>query len=67
MPEFNLNVPVDLSEKTTDKLELVKKIVHLITVVSDLLTICVVAPLIAIEARYLVSNNKICWADKMVY
>jgi hypothetical protein len=55
MPEFNLNVPVDLSEKTTDKLELVKKIVHLITVVSNLLTICIVAPLIAIEARYLVS------------
>lgn len=56
MPEFNLNVPVDLSERASDKLELVKKIVHLITVATTLLTICVVAPLVATEARYLVSE-----------
>lgn len=53
MPEkYKLDVPVDLSEKTTDKLELAKKILHLITGVTTLLTICVVAPLIATEAKY---------------
>lgn len=57
MPEFNLNVPVDLSERASDKLDLVKKIVHLITVATTLLTICVVAPLVATEARYLVSET----------
>lgn len=58
MAGFKLDLPVDMSEKTTDKLDLVKKIIHLITVATDLLTICVVAPMIAIEARYLVSHKK---------
>ncbi|GAA5803521.1 hypothetical protein EDC94DRAFT_615922 [Helicostylum pulchrum] len=53
MAGFKLDIPVDLSEKTTDKLDLVKKIIHLITFATNILTICVLAPLIAIEARYL--------------
>lgn len=53
MAGFKLDVPVDLSEQTTDKLDLTKKILHLITVATGILTICVVAPLIATEARYL--------------
>jgi hypothetical protein len=57
MGGYKLDIPVDLSEKTTDKLELTKKIVHLITGATNVLTICIVAPLIAIEARYLVSNR----------
>lgn len=64
MPEFNLNVPVDLSERTSDKLELVKKIVHLITVATTLLTICVVAPLIATEVRYWVSKIETTTKEK---
>lgn len=55
MGGFKLDLPVDMSDRTTDKLDLVKKILHLVTVAADLLTICVVAPMIAIEARYLVS------------
>lgn len=55
MGGYKLDIPVDLSEKTTDKLELAKKIVHLVTFCTDILTICILAPLIAIEARYLVS------------
>lgn len=57
MGGFKLDLPVDMSERTTDKLELIKKILHLITVATDLLTICVAAPMIAIEARYLVSRK----------
>ncbi|KAI9485338.1 MAG: hypothetical protein EXX96DRAFT_544763 [Benjaminiella poitrasii] len=53
MASFKLDIPVDLSEQATDKLELSKKIIHLITGATSILTICVVAPLIAIEARYL--------------
>ncbi|KAI8059052.1 uncharacterized protein B0P05DRAFT_558894 [Gilbertella persicaria] len=53
MPGFKLDVPIDLSEQTTDKLDLSKKILHLITGATTILTICVDAPLIATEARYL--------------
>lgn len=55
MAGFKFDLPVDMSDQTTDRLELAKKIVHLITVGANLLTICLVAPLIATEARYLVS------------
>lgn len=53
MAGYKLDVPVDLSEQATDKLELAKKIIHLITGACNVLTVCVVAPLIATEARYL--------------
>ncbi|KAF1800928.1 hypothetical protein V8B55DRAFT_1531510 [Mucor lusitanicus] len=53
MAGYKLDVPVDLSEQTTDKLELAKKIIHLVTGACGILTIAVVAPLIATEARYL--------------
>ncbi|KAI8371928.1 hypothetical protein EDC96DRAFT_500924 [Choanephora cucurbitarum] len=53
MPGFKLDVPIDLSEQTTDKLDLAKKIIHLVTGATTILTICVVAPLISTEARYL--------------
>lgn len=59
MSKFNLEVPVDLSEKTSNRLDTAKKVLHLITLATTLLTICVVAPLIATEARYLVSNDDI--------
>ncbi|CEP16691.1 hypothetical protein [Parasitella parasitica] len=53
MAGYKLDVPVDLSEQTTDKLELAKKIIHLVIGACGILTICIVAPLIATEARYL--------------
>ncbi|KAI7900890.1 uncharacterized protein BX663DRAFT_487879 [Cokeromyces recurvatus] len=53
MASFKLDIPVDLSEKTTDKLDLSKKIIHLISGATGILTICIVAPLITIEVRYL--------------
>lgn len=59
MSKFNLEVPVDLSEKTSNRLDTAKKVLHLITLATTLLTICVVAPLIATEARYLVSKDDI--------
>jgi hypothetical protein len=57
MAGFKLEVPVDLSEQTTDKLDLTKKIIHLISGATTLLTISIVAPLIATEARYLVRRQ----------
>ncbi|KAI8977553.1 hypothetical protein BDF20DRAFT_796624, partial [Mycotypha africana] len=50
---YTLDLPMDLSEKTSNKLDWTKKILHLITGATDILTICIVAPLIATEARYL--------------
>lgn len=55
MAGYKLEVPVDISEKASDKLELARKIILLIAGVTTLLTICVDAPLIATEAKYEVS------------
>lgn len=57
MAGYKLDVPVDLSERTTHKLELTKNIIHLISGATTLLTICIVAPLIATEAKYLVRKE----------
>lgn len=54
MSKFKLEVPVDLSESTSSMLDTAKKVLHLVTLATTLLTICVVAPMIATEARYLV-------------
>ncbi|KAG1240065.1 hypothetical protein G6F68_018024 [Rhizopus microsporus] len=53
MSKFKLEVPVDLSERTSGLLDTAKKVLHLVTLATTLLTICVVAPMIATEARYL--------------
>ncbi|KAG1309315.1 hypothetical protein G6F64_005412 [Rhizopus arrhizus] len=53
MSKFKLEVPVDLSERTSGFLDTAKKVLHLVTLATTLLTICVVAPMIATEARYL--------------
>ncbi|KAI8635913.1 hypothetical protein BD408DRAFT_426979 [Parasitella parasitica] len=53
MAGYKLDVPVDITEQTSDKLELAKKIIYLVIGACGILTICVVAPLIATEARYL--------------
>ncbi|CAO3689037.1 unnamed protein product [Rhizopus stolonifer] len=53
MAGFKLDVPVDMSEKTSYMIDTAKKILHLVTLVTNLLTICVVAPMIATEVRYL--------------
>jgi hypothetical protein len=62
MSKFKLEVPVDLSERTSGLLDTAKKVLHLVTLATTLLTICVVAPMIATEARYLVRqlSEKTC-------
>lgn len=52
---YKLDVPVELSEKSTTILENIKRIVHLVTVLTTFLTICIVAPLISTEIKYNVS------------
>ncbi|KAI8885656.1 hypothetical protein K501DRAFT_331817 [Backusella circina FSU 941] len=49
---YKLDVPVELSEKSTTILENIKRIVHLVTVLTSFLTICIVAPLISTEIKY---------------
>ncbi|KAI8985132.1 hypothetical protein BDB01DRAFT_789018 [Pilobolus umbonatus] len=50
---FKLEVPVAISEGATARIALAKTIIHLITFGFNVLVLCIVAPLIATEARYL--------------
>lgn len=58
MAGFKLEVPVDLSEKTTSIIDTAKKILHLVTLLTTVLTICIVVPMLVTEVRYLVSLVK---------
>ncbi|KAG1048314.1 hypothetical protein G6F46_000517 [Rhizopus delemar] len=53
MAGFKLEVPVDLSEKTTSIIDTAKKILHLVTLLTTVLTICIVVPMLVTEVRYL--------------
>ncbi|KAI9271296.1 hypothetical protein BY458DRAFT_474721 [Sporodiniella umbellata] len=53
MAGFKLDVPMEVSEKTSSMIDTAKKVLHLVTLVTSLLTICMVAPMLSTESRYL--------------